>query len=281
MSDLLDVLAAVARALLYVGVLSCAGTVFAQRILKIEALESRAIRIIYRSAWLTIAAVVAAALILMLRLGGLFDDVTFSAVFMSSYGAAAALQLAGASLLLATLRNKTAQGMQLVNAILLTLSFALSGHAPAADLADGFIVFVHASMAAWWIGSLWLLRAACESHSPLAPDTLVALVRRFSVAASLIIGVLVITGLVLIAALLSFETLRFSAYEKTLLIKIGIAIVVLGVAAFNKFRLTPQLNVGDKDAAGSLRQMIHVELGLIALVLAVTAVLTTYMSPPE
>ena len=127
MSDFLDVLAAVTRTLLYVGALSCAGTVFAQRILKIEALESRAIQIIRVSAWLVIAAVVVAALILMLRLGGLFDDVMFSAVFMSSYGAAAALQLAGASLLLATLRDQTANSMRLVNAILLTLSFALSG----------------------------------------------------------------------------------------------------------------------------------------------------------
>lgn len=280
MSDMLDILAAVARILLYVGVLSCAGTVFAQRILKIEVLESRAIRIISVSAWSVIAAVIVAALILMLRLGGSFDEVTFSAVFMSSYGAAAALQLAGASLLLATLRDQTAHGMRLVNAILLTLSFALSGHAPAADLADGFIVFVHASMAAWWVGSLWLLRAACESHFPDS-EALIALVRRFSVAASLIIGILVITGLVLIMALLSFETLRFSAYEKTLLIKIGIVVVVLSVAAYNKFRLTPRLNVGAKEAAKSLRQMIHIELGLIAVVLAVTAVLTTYTSPPE
>lgn len=280
MGDMLEMLAAVVRALLYVGVLSCAGTVFAQRVLKIEALEFRATRIINRSAWLIVTAVIAAALILMLRLGGLFDEVTFSAVFMSSYGAAAGLQLTGAALLLASLHDKNAQGMRLVNALLLTLSFALSGHAPAIDLADGFIVFVHASMAAWWVGSLWLLRAACESHFPDS-EALIALVRRFSVAASLIIGILVITGLVLITALLSFETLRFSAYEKTLLIKIGIVVVVLSVAAYNKFRLTPRLNVGAKEAASSLRQMIHIELGLIAIVLVVTALLTTYMSPPE
>jgi putative copper resistance protein D len=276
---MLEALAAVLRAALYAGVLSCAGAVFATRSLQAPELFRVAIPLIRRSAWLAIAASLGGVLILVLRLGGQLDEPTLSAVLNSGFGASTAMQLAGAGLLLASLTDPTAKTMRLAHAALMTLSFAISGHAAAADLANGLLAFVHASAAAWWIGSLWLLRYA-SNQSDFA--VIEHAVRRFSALAVILVGVLVLAALMLIRALLNFANLPIlSAYEQTLLVKIGIVACVLGVAAFNKFRLTPRLISGDAAAVSSLRTMINLELVLMGVVIAATAILTTYTSPPD
>jgi putative copper export protein len=229
-------------------------------------------------AWLAIGSSVAGVIILLLRLGGQFDESTLAAVFNSGFGAATALLLTGAGMLVASATDPTAQTMRLASAVLMTLSFALSGHAAAIDLADGLIVFVHASAAAWWIGSLFLLRFAC---SQLKLSTVAQMVSRFGLLAVALVGGLVIAGLILIRALLNLGSTPLTAYEQILAIKVGIATVVLGVAAYNKLLLTPRLVAGDATALLALRTSINIELALIGIVIAVTAILTTYTSPPE
>jgi putative copper export protein len=276
---MLEVCAAIFRALLYAGVLSCAGVVFAERALSRPELSYSATRIALRSGWLAIAATLAGALVLVLRLGGQFDATTLSAVLNSGFGAATAMQLAGAGMLLASLGDTTAQTMRLASASLMALSFALSGHAPAIDLANGLLVFVHTAAAALWIGSLWLLRYACNQ---LDFAIIWLAVRRFSALAFILVGALVFAGLLLVRTLLTFDNLpHLSSYEQTLAIKIGIVAAALGVAAYNKFRLTPRLAAHDATAVTSLRTMITVELALIGAVIAATAILTTYTAPPE
>jgi putative copper export protein len=276
---MLEVCAAIFRALLYAGVLSCAGVVFAERALSRPELSYSATRIALRSGWLAIAATLAGALVLVLRLGGQFAATTLSAVLNSGFGAATAMQLAGAGMLLASLGDTTAQTMRLASASLMALSFALSGHAPAIDLANGLLVFVHTAAAALWIGSLWLLRYACNQ---LDFAIIWLAVRRFSALAFILVGALVFAGLLLVRTLLTFDNFpQLSSYEQTLAIKIGIVAAALGVAAYNKFRLTPRLAAHDATAVTSLRTMITVELALIGAVIAATAILTTYTAPPE
>ena len=277
---MLEALAAIVKALLYAGLLSCAGAVFAEATLRTSAdIAGVSTHIVRRAAVLTIVTSVASALILILRLGGQWDEVTLSAVFMSASGAATCLQLAGASLLLASLGDSSAHGTRLSNAALMTLSFAFNGHAAAQGLTEGSVAFVHASAAAWWIGSLWLLRYACTR-----PDLIVVagVVERFSVIATNLIGGLVIAGLLLILILVDFARLpSLLPYEKILAIKMAIVVAALCAASYNRFRLTPRLVMGDSAAAFSLRRMIDVELVLIGLVLATTSILTTYTSPYE
>ena len=62
------------------------------------------------------------------------------------------------------------------------------------------------------------------------------------------------------------------------MLKLAFVAVVLLIAAYNKFRLTPWLRT-HASAAESLRLTIVAELGVIACVLVVTAVLTTYFAP--
>jgi putative copper export protein len=274
---MLDALAAIVKTLLYTSVLTCAGAVFAARLLVAPELECAVTHVIRRGAWLTLFSIVASTIILILRLGGAIDQNTASAILVSGLGAATAIQLLSAGLLLLLMQYPATQSIRLASAALLMFSFALSGHAPTMGFVTGFIVFVHASAAAWWIGSLWLLRHACgESDFNIVAHA----VHRFSSVAMSLIGVLLLAGLSLLYALLRFDGMRpLSVYEQVAAVKIAIVAVVLSVAAYNKFLLTPRLAAGDASAVSTLRTSIHVELVLIAAVLAATAILTTYTSP--
>jgi len=278
---MLDALAALSKALLYAGLLTSAGAAFAAATLRApDALNAGTTRAIRRGAILTIAAVVTGGLVLIYRLGGAFDDATLSAVFVSSSGASMGLQLAGAALLLAATADPTpTHGTKVTNAALMTLSFAFTGHAGAMSVTDGLIASLHVSAAAWWVGSLWCLWWACTQTSTAE---LAQLVRRFGTLATGLVGGLVIAGLVLVLVLVKLEQLpALSAYEILLALKICAALSAVAIAAYNRVRLTPRLLAGDTGTAMMLRRTITAELVVIGVVIAVTAVLTTYTSPHE
>jgi len=276
---MLDALAALTRALLYAGLLSGAGAAFAAATL--HGSKSNAdflARVMRRGALVTIVAGLFNALVLIFRLGGQFDEATLSAVFLSSVGAATCLQLAGAALLLASPGSDPfARGTRLSNAVLAMSSFAFSGHAAAEGFFTGVVACLHVSAAAWWLGSLWLLHHACAQ---METGDIATLVRRFSAMALKIIGGLVAAGVILILALIDFSNATLlSPYAQILALKIGIVVLVLALASYNKFRLTPRLAQGDAATAMALRRMIRIELGFIGAILATTAILTTYFSP--
>lgn len=278
---LLDALEALLKAVIYTGVLSCAGAVFAQMTLRPPPDSTLVLsQLARRGAVLTIFAVLASAGCLFLRLGAEFDTATLSAMFLSSVGAAMCLQIVGAGLLLlGTTSDASAGAIQLSNAAVVTASFAFNGHAAANGLTTGIVAFLHVSLAAWWVGSLWVLRDACSGKESTA---VAALVSRFSTLAFGLVGGLVIAGLVLIGALVDFDRDPWlSGYGQLLAVKIGIAVVALTLASYNKFRLTPRLQMGDSPTLHALRRMIGAELVCIALILATTAMLTTYTSPHD
>ena len=278
---MLDALAALLKVLLYAGVLLCTGAVFAQTTLRAPSDSIHILaQLVRRGATLTILAALGSVGSLFLRLGGEFDTATLSAVFVSGVGAALGLQIAGAGLLLFGTQEADSTGAtQLSNAAIVTASFAFNGHAAASGLTAGLVAFLHVSLAAWWVGSLWILRDACTR---LEPSAVASLVLRFSALAFALVGGLVIAGLVLVGTLVDFSRAPWlSGYGQLLAIKIGVALVALTLASYNKFRLTPRLVTGDTLATRSLRKMIGVELVCIAAVVIATAILTTYTSPHE
>jgi len=278
---MLDALAALLKAVLYTGVLSCAGAVFARATLRLPPDSTQLLsQLMRRGAALTILAVVASAGCLFLRLGAGFDTATLSAVFHSSVGAAICLQIAGAGLLLASAdSDDSSRATQLSNAALVTASFAFNGHAAANGLTAGIVAFLHVSLAAWWVASLWVLRDACGR---LESAAVTALVLRFSALAFGLVGGLVIAGLLLVGTLVEFDRDPWlSGYGQLLAVKIGIVIVALAFASYNKIRLTARLVRGDTLATRSLRRMISAELVCIGAVLTATAILTTYTSPHD
>lgn len=278
---MLDALAALLKVLLYAGVLSCTGAIFAQVTLRPEPDSAQVLsQLMRRGAALTIFASLASTVALFLRLGGELDSVMLSAIFLSSVGAATGLQIAGAGLLLCSpADDASTRATQLSNAALVTASFAFNGHAAADDFTTGLVAFVHVSLAAWWVGSLWLLHDACSRGEAI---DVVALVKRFSAMAFGLVGGLVIAGLLLVGSLVEFDNDPWlSGYGQLLAVKIGIAVAALAFASYNKFHLTARLAAGDELAERSLHRAIRAELFCIGGVLIATAILTTYTSPHQ
>ena len=63
--------------------------------------------------------------------------------------------------------------------------------------------------------------------------------------------------------------------------KLCVVGVLLALAGYNRRRLTPRLLHGDTSAVQALRTTIGAELLLIAAVLTITSILTTYASPHD
>ncbi len=275
---MLDALAAFAKAVLYAGLLSGAGAALADASLHRGASEVP--RIIWRGAVTAIIAALAGAMILIFRLGGQFDAPTLSAVFLSGSGAAIGLQIAGCLLLLTVTGNdNSARLTRLPNAGLALLSLAIYGHSATAGGQQAAIALVHVLIAAWWIGSLWMLRQACTQ---LGTHAVADIVRRFSALAFALVAILLIAGGVLLFMLIDFARKPWlMPYGQIFMVKLVLVALALGFATYNRFRLTPRLLRGDGTASVTLRKTIDAELIIIGAVLATTAVLVTYTSPPE
>lgn len=276
---MLEALAALLKVALYAGLLAASGAVFAQATLRPLPDENAYLaRIMRLGAALILGVSPLIALILIRRLGGAFDDATLSAVFVSNSGAALALQVTGASLLL-TASSDDSVVLRLSYALLPMLGFAFSGHAAGIGPVEGLVAVVHVSMAAWWLGSLFYLRREC-GHAQL--DRLVTVLARFSSIAFVLTGVLVIGGLVLVIILVDFGNDPWlSPYGQILGGKLCVVGVLLALAGYNRRRLTPRLLASDGTAVQALRLTTSVELALIAAVLTITAILTTYTSPHD
>jgi len=72
-----------------------------------------------------------------------------------------------------------------------------------------------------------------------------------------------------------------SPYGWILAAKLSVVAMLLALAGYNRRRLTPRLLASDSTAMRALRKTIDIELMLIALILTITAILTTYSSPPD
>lgn len=278
---MLEALTALLKVALYVGLLSSSGAVFAQATLRPQPDELASLTRLGRfGSVLLLVTGPLLALVLILRLSGEFDEATLSAVFLSSSGAALCLQVTGGALLLLTSASDDEGSLvRLSYALLPVLAFAFSGHAAAVGPVDGLVAVAHVTLAAWWLGSLYFLRCACVQSRV---DRVVAIVARFSSMAFILTGVLVIAGLGLVLILVDFSKDPWSSpYAWILAAKLCVVAVLLAVAGYNRRRLTPRLLAGDSTAVRILRRTISIEMALIAAILTITAILTTYSSPPE
>jgi putative copper export protein len=275
---MLEALAALAKAILYTGVLLGAGSALVAASLgpRLNGLQSASATV---ARWGGAAAAVASLAVFALlisRLGG-FDPTIISTVLETPSALAAGLQFAGGALLIFSSVTSRSRLLSLIGAVLAIASFGINGHAPSLGLVEGVIAFLHVSAASWWAASLPLLAYACKRQNQ---TDLVALVRRFSGIAMTIVGGLVIAGAAIVLSLVDFSRQPWlSPYGQLLTLKIAFAGSALGLAAFNKFRLTPRLAAGHPAASSALLRSIQLEIGFILAVLITTAILTTYSSP--
>ncbi|MDQ2105747.1 copper resistance D family protein, partial [Azospirillum isscasi] len=159
-----------------------------------------------------------------------------------------------------------------------SLALAATGHAATAEprWLSVPLVALHGLAVGFWIGSFWPLAVLLRTEPP---HESLRLVRRFSGWAVPAVAVLLLAGAGLSALQLADpRAILTTAYGQIWAAKIACALVLLGLAALNRWRLTPRLETMGRDAATRLRASVHTEMVVAALVVLFTAGLGT--TPP-
>jgi copper transport protein len=178
-------------------------------------------------------------------------------------------------------------------AAFLALSPALAGHA-STQSPSGVLIpadVLHVAAMSVWVGGLVILLAVIPRATRMLdpPDRsrlLAAVLLRFSPVALGAVCVILATGLVqAYVHVRSLDHLVNTGYGRAVLAKMLLLLSLIGLGAYNRQRLVPQLR---KLAAGgqqpgeaglALRRSLRAEVALLAVVVGVTSVLVSYAPP--
>lgn len=186
--------------------------------------------------------------------------------------AGGAFLVAAAAMLFALLALRgawSARASAIIAMVGVGLSLAMSGHATTAppQMMMRPAMFLHGLCVALWIGALAPLAALLSKPTPAA----LAVVKRFSGIAMPAVGVLALTGLALaIVQLEKVSALVETRYGLILSFKLALVLVLLALAARNRFRLTPAL-ARDCGAPAILKRSILLECVIALAIFAVVA----------
>jgi len=199
----------------------------------------------------------------------------------TSYGFTAGCFAAALLLGLAAWQGQGANSTRvsgLLAVALLAWGFAGSGHAssaPPAWLARP-AVWLHAAGIALWLGAFLPLLTALKrsGEGELA-------LPRFSRWAPGIIAVILSSGAVLVyLQLTNVASLWTTPYGRVLGAKVLLVLVLLGLGAYNRFRLTVPALAGDGAARRRMQRIVVVEM-LVALAILALAALWRFTPPPR
>lgn len=167
-------------------------------------------------------------------------------------------------------------------------TLAWSGHAAAQEGLYGYVRLaadiLHLLAAGIWLGALMafaalVIRKADEAVTARA-------LAGFAGVGTGVVAVLILTGLINLAPSVEWRpwpVLTTSLWGQLLLIKLALFAAMLGLAAANRFILTPRLETKARDAAagglGHLRLSLVVELSLALAVIALVSWLGS-LAPP-
>ena len=182
--------------------------------------------------------------------------------------AALALALAGSTRLV------------LIPAAVTAATIAWTGHAGATEAMAGTIHraadVAHIWAASGWIGALAALLHAVTARRPNV-DRVAVMLAKFALLGTIFVATLVVTGVVnslMIVGFTDLPALMGSRYGWLLGAKLMLFAGMLGLAALNRWRLTPALERGD-GAIGALRLSLAVETGAAIAIMALVALLGT------
>ncbi|WP_246088427.1 copper resistance CopC/CopD family protein [Phreatobacter stygius] len=185
-----------------------------------------------------------------------------------SLGLGAAAMLAGLAALICR-SDRLARVLAVSGLIGVGLSLAATGHAAHAppQVLTRSAVFLHGIGAAYWAGAL--LPLALMARRP-GPELLAAL-SRFSRLAVPLVAVLALSGLGLAVIQLDRPAaLIDTAYGQVLTAKLVLVALLLALAAFNRFRLTPALPRAPSNTRALIRS-IGAEVVLVLAILGLVA----------
>ncbi|GIG39286.1 copper resistance CopC/CopD family protein [Cellulomonas phragmiteti] len=149
---------------------------------------------------------------------------------------------------------------------------------------------LHVATGAVWLGGVVGLVATLSRSAGVDPRRAAATVARFSALGAWLVAALALTGTVLGWRVVgTLEALVTSGYGRTLLVKVAVAVVIVGIAAYNRFRLVPAVRSAAEAGAvrgatadasrRTLRRTVAGEAALLGLVLAATGALVSQQPP--
>jgi len=309
---LVDILSVVLRALSFVLQLQAAGTVFfAAAFGPALTISLASVRSLARGTAIAALLVTAGHYLLEAArmagdLSGMFDSSLQNMAWTSSTGGAFSVRELGLLLVIAGmqttsvrvtadrffkastvmspsywLKRLSSRGFTIAGvtgAVLVAVSFTLMGHTSTSSwrwlLAP--LLLAHLLIAAFWFGSLGPLYLVTLRESR---DRAVRVVALFSAAASWLVPLILVAGVAMAVLLLPSVAVLKQPYGELVMAKGALFVLLLGLAAFNKWRYGPALGGSDLSAGRVLRGMVLAEYGLIVVVLGITAAMTTFFSP--
>lgn len=259
-------------------------------------------RLLVVSGLMLVVATVAAMVLQAADMAGGADAAMITMVLTStSFGHAAACRLAAAAaalllLLLLGQPGRLCLSLLALLGALATTSLAWGGHAMSDDGVPGFVHFVadiaHLLAAAVWIGALVILTTMVTAY--VARDSggparrLERALSGFSGVGTAAVALLILSGLVNGWFLIGPDHLRglfTTLYGRLLLIKLALFMVMLGLAALHRWRLSPRLATAAgrgakvRDDVIRIRRSIALETVSAMLVLGLVAWFGT-LAPP-
>lgn len=218
-----------------------------------------------------------------LGLSGLGDPASYDTALVGDQVTVLVLHLVGLGLAVAMTARERATPSLVgdLGAAVAVWSPALVGHTRAYEPVSLLVVTdaLHLSAGAVWLGGLVGLVLSLASLGGRAGEA-ARLVTRFSTVAAGLLAALAVTGVLMAWRILgSWSGLVDTTYGRLLLVKLGIAVVVVAVAAWNRLRLVPAVAEGGthergKRASSLVRRAVAVEAVLLVALLGVTGFLT-------
>ncbi len=218
------------------------------------------------------------------RLNGDFSgawDHDLQQLFWTSRGGLAHAVQLGAMVVIAVCVGSGTRAARLgcvLGSVAAMAAFAASGHTsmhPLRAILAPMLV-IHVAVGAFWFGSLGSLLILLRVEPAIRSTSILQKFSQFAGYAVPTLAVVgVVTAIVLVPRLADFAR----PYGLCLLVKMGLFVALLILAAFNRFRYLPAMNAGSSTAATALRRSIVWEIVLIMTVFAATSVMTTYFSP--
>ena len=208
---------------------------------------------------------------------GLDRDVMLSVLTGTSVGTAWAWQAVFAALLLVVTllpcRRQTA-ATAIVSALLLC-GLSLTGHA---SMNDGWLRVVHRAndmvhvlAGGAWLGALIPVALVLSrlGDSATGADARIALIR-FSTAGHVAVALVILSGVANSLLIIGGLPLDWSvAYQRLLSLKIGLVLLMMLIAVFNRYGLVPRMGrshaAGKVLAAGTVAEVV-IAIGVVALV---------------
>ena len=205
----------------------------------------------------------------------------------------AALVLAGLAALLAT-RDRWLLVVALASGVALA-TLAWTGHGAAGEGLPGWVHLIadilHLVAAGAWVGALLGLVLLVSRPAARVDAKHLSLMHRalhgFGAVGTLVVATIVVTGLVnswMLVGVNNVGALGTTLYGRLLLGKLALFAAMLGLAALNRFRLTPAFERSiaaddHRSALGALRRSLGIETACVIAILALVGWLGT-LEPP-